>query len=154
MRISGNYFDRLVTNVLPYSILGIVLLWFCSKISMSEIIIIFTGFTGFLWLMDTLILYFKKVKTLRIGDGIYFGNVRVTPQDILGIKPVTDDRYRRSFKTIEFIVLVNGIDEKITVIDKPMTVIEDIFGRRSKTLRLLFKTYPELKSKFAFKHDG
>jgi hypothetical protein len=143
MRLSGTYFDRLVINVLPWTIFAAIVISFPGR---NFNIYVFLILTATLWIMDTLIIYikFRKPTSLRAENALQLGSQVINPNDIFIITPVTDNRMKWSFKMIEF-TFKNG--STIMVIDKPQTFIEDLMQKPSKTLKKLFEAYPELKTK-------
>lgn len=148
MRLSGNYFDRLLLNILPYVIVGIIVIYFTKEnTDPSALLFVLLILTVFFWTIDTLIIYikFKKPKSLRINNAVLLlGNDVINPEDIVKITPVKDKRMRWTFKMIEF-TLNDG--RVFMIIDKPQTLIEDLKNKPSKTLEKLFEKYPELKTK-------
>ena len=147
MRLSGTYLDRLLINVLPFTFIGSLIIHFAKKSSL-EITLLLFGFTTLLfWALDSLFIFFKRLKTLRMDNGIYLDEVQVSPKDIIQIIPVSDSRRRWEFKTIKFIVKKEGSFETISVMEKPRSIIEDIMGKKSKTLGPLFEEFPELRKK-------
>jgi hypothetical protein len=143
MRLSGTYFDKLILNVLPWTIFAALFIYFLKKDFNVYVLLILTSA---LWLIDTLIICikFKKPKTLKISTALLLGNETLNPKNIVKITPVTDNRMKWSFKMIEF-TLIDG--RTFMIIDKPKTFIQDVMNKPSKTLKMLFAKYPELKSK-------
>lgn len=144
MTLSGTYFDRLLLNVLPWTIFAAIFIYFYKGDFNMYVLLILTVA---LWTMDTLIIYFKfkKPKPLKINDNLWIGDENISPTDIQTITPVTDKRMKWSFKMLEF-SLIDG--RTFMIIDKPQTFVEDLMNRPSKTLKKLFAEYPELKTKF------
>ncbi len=144
MTLSGTYLDRLLLNVLPWTIFAAIFSYFSGGDFNVYVLIILTTI---LWAIDTLIIYFKfkKPKPLRVNDSLWIGDENISPTDIDTITPVTDQRMKWSLKMIEF-SLTDG--RKLMVIDKPQTFVENLMNKPSKTLKKLFAEYPELKTKF------
>lgn len=152
MRISGNYFDRLLINVLPWTfVIGIILHFTKEKGDLKQTAFVFLISTTAFWLMDTLIIYFKfrNPKTLKLQSTLLWGDREILIKDIFRIRPITDKRYRWSFDMIEF-SLTDGTT--FYLIDKPMHFIANILGKPSKTIRRLVEEYPELNDKITGRH--
>ena len=147
MRLNGTYFDRLLISVLPYTLIISIILHFVKRSTFQGDIIAFAVCTLFLWGIDSIIIYFKRLTTLRIEDKIYLGTNELSPKDIVEIIPVTDSRRRWEFKTIQFIINKDGKEQILNIMEKPMTIIDWFTNKGSKTLTPLFDSYPELKRK-------
>lgn len=144
MNINGTYLDRLLWNVLPITFLvGLIIYLIEGKFEF----VVLVGITILFWLMDTLIIYFKfRPSRLRHSatNDLFLNNKKINTNEIFIITPICDQRMKWSFKMIN-LTLTNG--ETITIIDKPQTFIEDIMNKQSKSLKILFEKYPDLKSK-------
>jgi hypothetical protein len=143
MTLSGTYFDRLLMNVLPWTLFAAILLYLSKgDCNLYALLILAAAF----WTIDTLVIYFKfkHPQKLTIDDNLWIGDETISLTDIKTITPVTDKRMKWSFKMIEF-SLTDG--RSIMVIDKPQTFIEDFLNKPSKTLTKLFAEYPELKTR-------
>lgn len=151
MRISGSYTDRLLINILPWVALVSVIIHFTNTNDFKQTAIVFFITSVALWLMDTLIIFFKfkKPKTLKLDTSLYWGERVILPKDIFRIRPLTDKRYRWSFHMIEF-----GLSDGTTffVIDKPNHFVAEILGKPSKTLKKLMEKFPELDEKITGRH--
>ncbi|MBI3235326.1 MAG: hypothetical protein HYZ42_15040 [Bacteroidetes bacterium] len=152
MRLSGNYFDRLLFNVLPWTFIISLLIHFTKSGDLKRTIIVFIISTTAFWIMDTLIIFFKfkRPKTLRLDTKLIWGDTEILPKEILRIRPIRDNRYRWSFKMIE-VSLNDGTN--FYLIDKPNHFVADILGRPSMTIKRLIEEYPELDKKIAVEQD-
>lgn len=140
--INGTYFDRLLVNVLPWTLLGYFIIYLATG---HFTIIPFLLFTIALWILDTLIIFFKfRPKSLKIKKGLFLGKKQIDIKTIVSITPILDKRYRWSFRMLQFML---GSGEEIMVIDKPQFIISDMLNKPSGTLKKLFTVHPELKSK-------
>ena len=151
MRLSGNYFDRLIINVLPWTLLVSITIHFIKSGDFKRTAFVFLITTGAFWLMDTLVIFFKykNPKTLKLNASLYWGNRKISPEEIFSIRPITDKRYRWSFDMIE-VQLTDGTT--FFLIDKQEHFLADILGKPSKTLKGLTDIYPELDDKIAGQH--
>lgn len=150
MRLSGNYFERLLINILPWILFASIILFLTRK-DIYAVVLVFFVLTAALWLMDTLIIYFKfkNPKTLRLNGTLSWSKREILPKDIFRIRPITDKRYRWSFEMIEF----NLVDGTIFfIIDKPQHFFTVILGKPSKTLKMLTDQFPELNDKVIGRH--
>ena len=128
MRLSGTYFERLLINVLPWTVFWCLTYYFLKgEFNIYVLLILTTA----LWTIDTLIIYFrfKKPKPLKANEKLWIGDESICLNDIQTITPVTDQRMKWSFKMIE-ISLTNG--RTLMVIDKPQTFFEDLMKRPPK----------------------
>lgn len=144
MRINGTYLDRLLWNVLPWTML-VGLFIYLTKGSIEFVVLV--GLTVLLWLMDTLIIYFKfRPSTLKYTatDDLFINKNKINITDITTITPIYDQRMKWSFKMIK-LSLADG--QTIMIIDKPQIFYKEILNKPSKTLKILFEKYPDLKSK-------
>lgn len=150
MRLSGNYFDRLLFNVLPWTIFGVLIVYLTKNNSETSILIyLLIILTIALWAIDSLIIYtkFKHPKLLRIDNGsLVLNNERINSTDIDKLTPVTDNRMKWSFKMIE-LKLKDG--RVFILIDKPQTFVADLMNKKSKTITKLIEQYPDLSTKLA-----
>ncbi len=146
MRLSGNYIDRLMVNILPWTLIISIIIHFTKVDDLKRTAFVFLITTAAFWLMDSLIIFFKfgKPKTLKLYTKLLWGDREISPQDIFRITPITDKRYRWSFDMVEF-NLTDGT--MFYIIDKPKHFIADILGRPSKTIKLLLNEYPQLDDK-------
>lgn len=152
MRLSGNYFDRLLVNVLPWTLIISIIIHFTKNDNdFKRTAIVFSISTAAFWLMDTFIIFFKfrKPKTLKFQSTLLWGDREISPKDIFRIRPITDKRYRWSFDMIE-VSLNDGTT--FFLIDKPNHFIADILGKPSKTIKLIIEEYPELDEKVTGRH--
>jgi len=147
IRLSGNYFERLLINIIPWTFFCSLVFYFVKE-GLKLSVITFLISTAAFWLMDTLIIYFKfkNPKTLKYNGSLSWGERVVSKEEIIKITPITDKRYRWSFRMVEFL-LSNG--DVLKIIDKPQTFIADFSSKPSKTLQKLLKIYPDLKPKIA-----
>lgn len=147
IRLSGNYIDRLLINVLPW-IIGVTIVFYFINKNQKTIIATFLLSTMAFWLMDTLIIFFKykNPKPLRYNKSLFWGTNVIAINEITKITPIIDKRSRWSFRMVEF-SLSNGTT--FMVIDKPQTIISDFANKPSKTVQLLVSIYPELKSRIS-----
>lgn len=152
MRLSGNYFDRLLFNVLPWTFTVSLIIHFTKSGDVKRTTIVFLISTFAFWLMDTLIIFFKfkKPKPLRLDIKLIWGDTEILPTEIWRIRPIRDKRYRWSFKMIE-VSLNDGTN--FYLIDKPNHFVADILGKRSKTIKRLVEEYPELDTKITEQQD-
>jgi hypothetical protein len=144
MRINGTYLDRLLWCVLPYMIIvGSTLYVFIGeKIDLLILLIP----TTLLWLLDSSTIYFKKLKTLRINQTLFFDKKEITSDNIVQIKPEKIVQGRFTYNAIKFTVRENGKLEKYRVLAKPILIFSK---KRSKTFDLLFEQFPELELKLS-----
>jgi hypothetical protein len=152
MRLSGNYLDRLLISVLPWTfIISIIIHLTKGDNDLKRTAFVFSITTAAFWLMDTLIIFFKfrKPKTLKLQSTLIWGDREISPKDIFSIRPITDKRYRWSFDMIE-VQLTDGTT--FFLIDKPNHFIADIMDKPSKTLKGLTEEYPELDEKIHGRH--
>lgn len=148
MRISGTYFDRLIYIWMPIilAVFGIALA--CKKVSLHRDYMIFLDTTVLFWTIDILFMVaFRRLKPLIINGEIKLGQLSVSPSQISAITPVTYMKGKLECKTIEFRIHQQNKAFVISVMDKPMTFIEEIMGKESKTLAKLFDRFPELEKK-------
>ncbi|MCW3073922.1 MAG: hypothetical protein JWP69_991 [Flaviaesturariibacter sp.] len=147
MRVNGNHIDRLVYSILPLIICVGVLFYLFNPTKGT--IIGFSITAVAYWAMDTIILRFKRPKTLEIdGNRMRVGNELIDPRDIQSITPVTDNRYRWSFELVK--IQCSTIDE-ITIIDRPSPFW--YFGDRSKSVDILLSYFPFLDEKVRGRHS-
>lgn len=127
MRISGNYLDRLLINVLPVVALVSIISHFARTNDLKQTIIVFFMTSAAFWIMDTLVIFFKfkKPKVLKFDGTLSWGSREILPNEIFRIRPITDKRYRWSFDMIE-VSLIDGTT--FFLIDKPNHIIADILG--------------------------
>lgn len=140
MKISSNYFERLLFNVLP--IPGVLVL-LSLLYSSYEIAIIGSVLILVLWLLDFLIIYFKyKPKNLFITpDIIIIGETKISHTDVKSIGLLVDRRTKWRFTFIA-INLFNG--SRFYVLPKRKF---HFLNSYTKTIDLLLKIQPRLKSK-------
>jgi hypothetical protein len=145
MRISGNYFERLLFNVLPWTFLGAFIIYFVATDKRS-VAYVFPISTAALWLLDTAIIFvkFDNPQAMRIDNNLRWGRRKVFLSEVLTITPVVDQRFRWTFKMVKF-ELKDG--KTFFIIDKPQTVIADLFDNQFKTVTLILKEFPECWSK-------
>lgn len=148
MRLSGTYFDRLLFNVLPWTIFGGIVIYSTKRDNNIFVLIYAMAITtAALWTIDTIIIYtkFKKPKSLRIDNGeLLLGDEEINSKDIEEITSLTDNRLKWSFKMLQLRLKDGRI---FMVIDKPQTFIADLWNKNSKTLTKIVDEYPELKTK-------
>jgi len=151
MRLSGNYIDRLLISVLPWTFFVSIIIHLANSGDLKRTAFVFLMTTGAFWLMDTLIIFFKykNPKILRFNSTLFWGDKEISPKEIFRIKPITDKRYRWSFDMIE-VSLTDGTT--FFLIDKPNHFLADILGKPSKTLKRLTEEYPELDEKITGQH--
>lgn len=144
MKINGTYLDRLIWNVLPFTIFAGILLTITKG---KTYIIIVVWLTSLIWLLDCLIIYFKfKPFALKysIENGLSFNEKEINPDKIISITPITNKRLQWTFKMIK-IALKDG--ETFFFIDKPKSIIKELKQEKSKSLKKLIELYPELVNK-------
>ena len=148
MIISGTYFDRLLYCVFPYSLLLIIMFGgfgvFIPNFQISIAIIPICGFTIFFSLLNIILAYFQRFKTLTLFDStILFDEEEISTSNIIQIE--ADDFVRGRFRisAIKFIVNENGKQLSYRIMAKPCWP----FSNHSKTFDLLFERLPELKNK-------
>jgi len=96
-------------------------------------------------IVDFLVLYLKfKPKVLYSKNGLYLGNVKIEPEEIKSITPLTYNLGRLDYKLLEF-QLKQG--NSIYVICKPQFIINYINDKPSISLTLFKKKFPELLNK-------
>jgi hypothetical protein len=147
MRLSGNYIDRLLINVLPRTlIISIIIHLTKVDTDFKRTAVVFSITTAAFWLLDRLIIFFKfrRPKTLKLQSTLLWGDREISTKDIFRIRPITDKLYRWSFNMIE-VQLTDGTN--FFLIDKPNHFKADIMGRQSKTIKHLLAEYPELDEK-------
>ena len=151
MRISGNYLDRLLINILPLVALVSTILHFARTNDLKQTIIIFFISSAAFWIMDAVVIFFKfkKPKVLKFDTTLSWGGRRILSNEIFRIRPITDKRYRWSFDMIE-VSLTDGTT--FFLIDKPNHFIADMLGKPSKTIERLTELYPELDEKVTGRH--
>jgi hypothetical protein len=140
MKISSNYFERLLFNVLPTpGIIVLISLFYSSyRIAIIASILIIV-----LWSIDSLIIYLKyKPKNLFItSDLIKIGENEISHNDVKSIGLLVDRRSKWSF-TFTVIKLTNGTSFNVL----PKRKFQFI-NSYTKTIDLLLKIQPRLKSK-------
>lgn len=110
-------------------------------------VLTFISLTLILWLIDSLIIFFKydKPKTLRIIDEcLFLGDRSLDINEIDSILIFEDRRSKWSFDLIE-IRLVN--DDKFFIINKPVSIIDKISEMQSDTIGILRDNFPVLSDK-------
>ena len=140
MRISSSYWERLLYNVLPIPLIIAVV----SVIDGAyEYVIVCTIITLILWLIDTLIIYYKfNPKALFISKStIKIGKEIINHCDIESIGKVKDYRQKWSFTIIK-LYLTNG--KYYFILPKRKFKLFDSY---SKTLDKLLIAQPLLKAK-------
>lgn len=143
MRLSGNYLERLLINIMPYTaIAGGIIYLNANNSKDSFLVFIITTFA--FWLLDISIIFFKFKNPGRLSfDTQLKYKGKILPYDEIDeIRPITDKRYRWSFEVVEF-VLNNG--SSFIVIDKPKLFFLSLLNDESKTIKLLLIKLPELK---------
>ena len=143
MRISGNYFERLINIWVPYAVFMSIVFLLGRPDSVFIILVPITVILLF-WMIDCICLSKMNLKTLYVADVVYIGDVRILPKDIVRIKPITRKAGRLDFKTIEFTFINNGNIQKLSVLAKPIRIFRD---DQSRTYKLLFSSFPNLKRK-------
>lgn len=145
MRISGNYFERLLWNVIPWTFIVALIVLFVKGGTKTAIFAFLISSTAF-WIMDTLIIFFKFKNPKKLStDTLLNWNGRIIPtNEITKITPIKDNRYRWSFKMVE-LQLKDGTS--FMIIDKPQNFIFEIMSKPSRTIKLLLEKHPELKEK-------
>ena len=155
MVLSGTAKDYVLMQVLPISFLLGVGFYFFEK----ETVEISLAFIGFVILIGIVVfstrIYFKKLKTLKIIDGIiYIDEEEVSPKSIMTLTPYVYSGQRSlvSLGTLQIWIKKNDANETLEtlyVLLKPTT----IFNKKSKTLTDLFAAFPELERKLKSKID-
>lgn len=143
MRLSGNYFDRLLINVVPYTAIAGVLIYLSAN-NLKDSFLVFIITTLLFWLLDTSVLFFKfnNPGRLSFDTQLKYKVEILAPDEIEEIRPITDKRYRWSFEVVEF-VLNNG--SSFFVIDRPRFFFPSLLNDESKTTKLLVIKLPELE---------
>jgi hypothetical protein len=146
MRLSGNYGDRLLINVLPWTVIGTVIVHFGKANNSQQSALVFLIGTCACWLMDSSVIFFKfrNPKALKFVSHLSWNGYPISPQQIHTIRPITDQRFRWSFEMIE-VSLTNG--DSFFLIDKPRFIFSSMQKRRSRTIVRLTEKCPELLSK-------
>ncbi len=145
MRLSGNYFDRLLWCILPLTLFALGILCIDSK-ERKTVLVCSCIFTFTFWLIDTLIIYFKfkKPKRLTFDTALRCNGEILLPTDIDQITPVANNRNRMMIYMVEFKLVDNT---RFFVIDKPRFFLAEIFGQKSRTIKKLLQCLPELAPK-------
>jgi hypothetical protein len=150
MRLSGNYFERLLIYIVPWTLCASLVVYLVRR-DFNALVFVFFVFTLLFWLIDTLIIYFKfkNPKPLRLNGTLSWSRREIPIKDIFRIRPITDSRKSWSFHMIEF-QLTDGTT--FFIIDRPKNFVSDIMGRPSKTLKMLTDQCPELIDKITGRH--
>jgi hypothetical protein len=144
MRISGNYFDRLLIKILPYTVIAFSIIYFIDK-DINAAVAVSAILNGSLWLIDTLIIYFRfKPKTLRGGKTLRWGRRRISLDEVDHINPVSTRNPRWRIDIVELHLTDGSI---LRSIDKPQSYIGELLEKPSRTIKRLIKRYPELEGK-------
>lgn len=155
MRINGTYIERLFVVILPLMIAGILILWLLvgvTKINLNELVFVCTIIACFFWLIDSIWIATKKVKSLILDNGIYFGGELIAVTSIIKIVPFNNGTTRWEIEMLEFTLSDSRV---IYVLDKPYPIYKPFLKNTgSKTLALLIKYYPGLKSKIRVTISG
>jgi hypothetical protein len=143
MRISGTYIEKTLYYI-PYTIIIIIFLAIFEGIKINAIIYLFFIITFFLGVVNFILAYFLGFYTLTITDTIFFDEEEVNPLSIVQIEEddfAVGGKFR--INAIKFTANKDGKQITYRVMAKPYWV----FINHSKTYDLLFKQFPELKSK-------
>ncbi len=147
MTISGRYWDRLVLYIMPRIALVTIIVTVLKSGRFFVAVLTFISLTLILWLIDSLIIFFKydKPKTLRIIDEcLFLGDRLLDINEIDSILIFEDRRSKWSFDLIE-IRLVN--DDKFFIINKPVSILDKINDMQSDTISILRDNFPVLSDK-------
>ncbi|HLP38086.1 hypothetical protein [Lacibacter sp.] len=155
MRINGTYIERLFVVILPLMIAGILIVWLLAgvtKINLNELVFVCTLIACFFWLIDSIWIATKKVKSLILDNGIYFGGELIAVTSIIKIVPFNNGTTRWEIEMLEFTLSDSRV---IYVLDKPYPIYKPFLKNTgSKTLALLIKYYPGLKSRIRVTRSG
>ncbi len=151
MLISGTYLERFFYNILPYAILNSFIVYFLLRskeedFSLHFYLLFCTGFTFFIWIVDSIKIHLKKFKKLRISDALYFDNQEIQPSNIIAIKKIKRIGRWWPVKFIEFTIKENNDTYTLSTLEKSVTLLQS-YNRVSRTLNLLFDRFPELQKK-------
>ncbi len=153
--VSGTVKEYVLIQVLPLSFLFGLGFYFLTteNIETTFIVVILFNLIGIV--VFSLRIYLKKLKTLKIQNGIInIGNEEVSSKSILTLTPYVYSGQRSlvSLGTLQIWIKKDDANETLEtlyVLLKPTT----IFNKKSKTLTNLFAEFPELESKLKTKID-
>jgi hypothetical protein len=152
MRISGNYVDRLLSSVLPWTLLGTGIV-FITRAGRGRLIVLLLTFiilTIVLWIIDSLIIAvkYKNPKTLHIDNGLYLGKSEIAVDDISQIAVFEDKRSKWSFQLIQ---IKMKDDRLFFVINKPNNFIDQLRNIPPlATVQVLCEAFPALADKVVY----
>lgn len=145
MRVSGNYFERFVFGTFPFVLIGGLFVYFAKK---QDILSIFAGMlliSVIIFLLDKLPLRKTRLSKVNIiSNELFINGQLLNTEQIDSIKPVKTSPPHS--------LLIFGVQLKdktiVNFMDRPKTVFYRSKNKlRSKSLEILFTSFPELKSK-------
>jgi hypothetical protein len=143
MCISGNYFERLLIKILPYTAIACAFLYPIDND--IKWVTVFAILTAILWLTEILTIRFiYKARILHTGKTFRCGRRRFSIHEIDRIIPVTAQRRRWTLDMVELHLTDGTI---LIIIDKPRGFVKELLEKPSGTIRRLIKKYPELEGK-------
>ena len=155
MVLSGTTKDYIILKVLPISLFFGLGFYFLLKENIETSIIIAVLFNLIGIVVFSVRIYFKKLKSLKIVDGIIqIDEEEVSPKSIMTLTPYVYSGQRSlvSLETLQIWIKKNVANETLEthyILLKPTTII----NKKSKTLTTLFAVFPELESKLKIEID-
>ena len=145
VRVNGNYLERFLFSTLPFILLGVLYIYFSKKPILPIIIIPILILSVLLFLLDKFPLRKTKLLSCRISKGkLFMNDHEIDVNDINIIKP---------YKTLPpqsllIFELHLHDNSQLNFMDRPKTVFYKSKNKlRSKSLDILFNSFPHLKSK-------
>lgn len=149
MRINASYLDRFVFSILIYTapITAFIILlktYSQENVSWKPFIIIMLLFSIFIWLIDTIVCYYRfhpKGAVLKNGE-FFLKNQRVTSNQIKSIIPITICFSKWNYEVVQITI---G-EDKLYWLEKPKSILQ-FFNDESPSIKHLLREIPDLKDK-------
>ena len=150
-RISGNYFDHLLSILIYYLTFGWVLL-LIDGIEMEILVLVSICVILFIWTAVSLKIYLtgKVNSSLNVDikkNQLVFKDHCVEPSEIETISIYTYKAGRYRYTYIDFTILSKGIKFNYRIQNMISLTLLDIWFKHPKSLMRLFEYFPELEKK-------
>jgi len=151
-RISGNYFDHLISILIYYLTFGWVVLLLIDGIEMEILILIAIFAILMTWIIVSLNIYFtgKVNSSLKVDikkNQLIFKDLCCESSEIETISIYTYKALKYSYTYIDFTILSNGIKSNHRIQNMISLTLLDIWFKHPKSLLRLFEYFPELEKK-------
>ena len=151
MRVNGNYFERFLFSTLPFILLGGIFFYFSKRPNTGVIIIATIILSFLLFLLDKFPLRKKRLLSCNINDKkLFIGGKEIDVNDINIIRPYKTPPPQ----SLLFFELHLHDSSQLNFMDRPKTIFYKSKNKlRSKSLDILFSSFPHLKSKLRAQHN-